>query len=178
LYDLLRLNRIWSNLIINEVGVGRNGRLFLLFFLVNNKSKQHELDADDQSIVNLRQAGVSKVEKLSYVTKRIRLTWIRAYDDLMSSGDMCLSYAQLINRASSLDVSAAEVDGFLRHFNNMGLIMWIGSDSQLRDFVILDPLKSFVEPVTRVICKHALNKVDSDFTTHHNAYHSFFFRVE
>jgi hypothetical protein len=44
LEELFAYNLIWSNLVVNKDGQGRNGLVTLNFFPVNNKAKQSERD--------------------------------------------------------------------------------------------------------------------------------------
>jgi hypothetical protein len=47
----------------------------------------------------------------------------------------------------------------------MGMLLWI-NDEKLKDIVILDPIKYFVDPATMIICKHILTKDDPYHIVH------------
>jgi hypothetical protein len=73
----------------------------------------------------------------------------------------------------STGIPADEVPVLLRFLHEMGTVMW-HDDEGLRDVVILDPVKYFVEPVTRLICKHSARDGtghEHDSSTHHERWH-------
>ena len=104
-------------------------------------------------------------DQADYVKEEKPVGYFKVLDDLKQTKRNFVSYQELSNIANECGVSTPiEVDKMLEYFHTVGVLMW-HKDNVLRDVVILDPQTYFVQPITRVVCRHY---VTADDATVHN----------
>jgi hypothetical protein len=165
----LKPSQVWKNVVKNRKGRGRDGNVCLFFFPVDNT-----MGRDDPSIAALMKELESTLSVDPIVQQRKPLAWLRTIDILAArTGDSFLPLKEAVAIAESTGIPADDVPSLLHFLHEMGTIMW-HEDEGLRDVVILDPIQYFVEPVTRLICKHSTQDDsghEHDFNTHHERWH-------
>ena len=138
----------------------------LCFFPVNNLKGQQ-----DDVIVDLMSKIENNLKEADYVKEPRPLTWLKALDELLGTGNSFLTLKDALSIAIKNGVEEDAVYLFLSFLNEMGVVLWLDEDG-LRDVVILDIVSSFVEPATRIICNH-IYKTTKNFI-HNNEIQNYF----
>jgi hypothetical protein len=170
LESTFRTNPVWIRRMKNNHAQGRDGHVRLNFFPVDNT-----MGRGDTSVAALMHEMEISLSSDAVVQQRKPLTWLQMIDKLgICTEESCFLSLQKVQAiAISTGIPEEDVPSLLRFLHEMGMIMW-HEDEGLRDVVILDPIKYFVEPVTRLICKHSAQDdsgLDHDFNFHHERWH-------
>jgi hypothetical protein len=161
-------NPVWRRRIENEDGRGRDGHVRLNFFPVDNTLGHHDI-----SIATLMRQLEGMLMDDPVVQQHKPLTWLQTIDKLVALRQPFLTLEEAENIATSTGIPAEEVSNLLHFLHEMGTVMW-HDEEMLRNIVILDPIKYFVEPVTRLICKHRAQDgtgQQRDYSVHYEKWH-------
>jgi hypothetical protein len=99
----------------------------------------------------------------NHVNLPVPLTWLQTVDKLNEVNLPYLPLSEVDTIAESCGVPRENLDSLLLFLHEMGFLMWNPEDD-LKDLIIMDPIKFFVTPATNVICKH--NPTQGDLTHH------------
>ena len=88
-----------------------------------------------------------------YIHQLVPLSWMKTLDEVTNLKRSFITIEEYCSIASSCKVSSSDEFNLLRYFHEMGYLMW-HDQPELRDIIILDPIKFFVEPAALIICKH------------------------
>jgi uncharacterized membrane protein len=115
------------------------------FFVDNTKGNQHF------SIRPLMTAIEEAIAQSHYCQTSYKLSWFRAVDVLLDSKLNVVAYD--VAKAMCLEAGLLldDIDNFLLSMNELGIFMWHNVPG-LRNALILDTIKFFLEPATRIIC--------------------------
>ena len=137
------------------VSVLENENEQLCFFPVNNK-----LGRQDPTVVNMMTTIEKVVEKANYVIQEKPLNWFRALDKIQSIKKPYLFLDVVISLTKECNIDdIEEIYELLSFLHEMGILMW-HNEIGLKEVVILDAIKYFVTPITRIICKHTADPTD------------------
>lgn len=164
LYTTFKSLTAWASVIPNSLGQGVKGRTTLSFFPIDNT-----IHRNDATMGHLLSTIETAMDKSPYIHKDVPLSWFKCLDNLNGHNQCYLSLKEV--RSIAVDCGITESDEivlFLLFLHDMGVIMWHNEDN-LRDVVVLDPIRYFVDPATLVICKH--NPDLDDATNHGKAIH-------
>jgi hypothetical protein len=148
LFEKFKNNTAWPFVIANANGVAANGRTTLWFFPVDNTQGR-----EDQTMKDLLMVMEATIDQSDYVHEERPLVWLQTIDKLRKLSKSYITYEEIQEIGESCGVGENNLPYLLKFLHEMGILMW-HEDEELRDIVILDPLKFFVEPVTVIICKH------------------------
>ena len=152
----------------------------LNFFPVDNTSGQK-----DEVVTALMCEIRDSVEGQEYMTRKVPLTWLALFDDLLHEASKTTtinlkdgkSEKKYMNTSITLkDVESraqrcelgnhdekltleAEVQCFLKYFAGLGFIMY-SDEKRLRDLVILRPVEFLIPPATKIICDFGIHMTD------------------
>jgi hypothetical protein len=88
------------------------------------------------------------------VSREVDVSWLKLVDEVKEQQNnkphLSLADFQLLAQKHQIDPNC--LPELLLFFNQMGVLTWF-QDFSLRDIVILDPVETFVKPVTRLICQ-------------------------
>ena len=149
----------------------------LCFFPVNNRVNHSsnncliklfrpfiKFNRRDNVILDLLRRIENLVRDAEYTLAPRPLTWLKALDEFVATKKSFLTLIEASSIAIANGVEKVAVPGFLLFLNEMGVVLWL-DEPGLRDVVILDIIRFFVEPVTLIICNHI--STPSDGTVHH-----------
>ena len=149
----------------------------LCFYPVNNRIRQTtnymtrwllqsfiNMNQEDQVIADLMTKIENVLKEVDYVNAPRPLTWLKALDELLGTKKNFLPLQEASSIAIANGVERGAIPLFLSFLNEMGVVLWL-DEAGLRDVVILDIIKFFVEPATLIICNHISKPSDS--TIHH-----------
>ena len=166
LYQQFSHNLAWSSVVENSETDGRNGKIDLFFFPVNNL-----LAREDPTMKKLLESIEKEIDLADYVHVEQPLSWFKAYDEMVATESAFLTLEETQAIAARCGLFPTEssshnriLKNFLLFLHQMGMLMWHDEES-LRDLVILQPIDYFVRPATVIICKH-------EPTIEDNLYHS------
>jgi GTPase SAR1 family protein len=155
LEDSFHLNPAWNSLLsVHEL----NG---LYFFPVSNK----ERSSLDDTVSQLLKVSQSFLEAASFVKKKVPFVWLKMLDKIKGKKDSFLTLEEVAEMCERFSFSWEEITRMLMYFYEKGILIWINEEN-LRDVVILDPIEYFVQPATKIICKHIATKDDPSQTVH------------
>jgi hypothetical protein len=129
------------------------GTATLLFFPVDNTQGRK-----DDMVTAFMNAAEKEMVLAPYTRREIPLAWLKTLDNLqdptnaVTGGAAKISLHQAVQIAVASGVVAGDVPLLLTFLHEMGQLMWHAAPG-LSDVVILDPIRYFVHPVTRIICK-------------------------
>jgi hypothetical protein len=98
----------------------------------------------------LLKAVEQKVNEAPYTHAMVSLAWIKLLDDMQEHTVLSLDKVTKMAEENGMDTD--NLSYALQFLNDMGMLLWRGEDPVLRDLVVLDPIRFFVEAVTKVIC--------------------------
>lgn len=177
LYDEFHLSPAFKSVIPFHDGVASSGSGLLHFFPVDNRLKQSELDSVDDVVANIQACILKQLEKEDYLSSNIPLSWLRAFDALMtekSSGRPYLPLHTVQDIAAKCGLPCLripdqtksslenEVILMLKHFHGLGLLMHHDCP-KLRDIVVLDTELCLVQPASIVMCQHGFHQLPCTF---------------
>jgi GTPase SAR1 family protein len=157
----------WNSLIVNYFeGASQRGSLIntengLSFFPVDNK----QLFSPGVSVTPLLDACLGLLEDADFVKKPVSFIWLKILDEVKSKGLSFISRNEVEQIATCYSMSVKDVPDMLAFLYEMGMVLWV-NEGKLADIVILDPIKYFVKPATRIICKHIATKDDPHHIIH------------
>eukprot|EP00808_Paulinella_micropora_P000255 g13037.t1 len=133
-----------------------NGREFP-FFPVDNTVRPV-----DPTVKELMKAVEATARNEEYMKRKIPVPWVNLFDALHQEAKQhsWLSREEVVQLATQCGLTnlSKSVDLVLAYLHDQGRVLYFADQPSLRDVVILDPTKFFLEPVTRIIC---------EFDTHH-----------
>jgi hypothetical protein len=162
----------WRRLLTCSAGEGRNGRAALWFFPIDNT-----IGREDLVLGELMAALEESLLASPFVQQMKPITWLRVLDILKKrcsdrsptepgggkvGGDtqpppesMSLSLQEMTSLAVANGIPEPELPLLLQFLEEIGVTLWRdgGDGSNLRNTIILNPTRYFVEPVTRIICR-------------------------
>ena len=141
----------WKSRIIDRNGTGRDGHTTLNAFVVDNTNGRN-----DPSVQSLMSSIKAVVEGHPIVNQKVPLAWLKLLDSftaLVESQTGAIPFNGAKEIAVGLGIPDDGVDDALRFLHDMGVILWHDEEG-LRTTVILEPIAYFVEPATRIFCKH------------------------
>ena len=101
----------------------------------------------------------------SHVMCKVPFSWMKSRDDFLKMGEMCsISFEDARSLMMHNGVEGHNVEEALLFLHEVGDIFWLNEDG-LRDVVVLDPFKTFVEPIRVIICNpssHAKGKTHNE----------------
>jgi hypothetical protein len=146
---------LWPMVIENSLKVvGSSASAPMYFYPVDNT-----LSRSDPTIINLLLAMEKVMDESSFTNEMIPLAWLKTLDDMKGRDTSYLNLDDVYKIGEKYGVSTASTDSLLTVFNDRGILLWLNEDG-LRDVVIVDAIKYFVNPSTIVICKHPDNEND------------------
>jgi GTPase SAR1 family protein len=156
LHEELSCKRAWrAGIISNQNGTVSSGRGLMWFFAVDNTT------STDDTIRELQVVIQREILKEKYVNATVPFNWLQVFEVLQEKGanglhsvsltqfeDICRDCNMPSTRETTLE---DEAQAMLEYMGNLGFLLY-NSDASLRHLVILDPLKFFIEPTSRVMC--------------------------
>lgn len=159
-------SRAWPFVIQNDCGIESRGNTAFCFFPIDNtKSKNRS----DKTIQDLMKSLDAEIGKSPYVTQELPAIWLKTIDELKATKASYLEYDEMLSLANKNGFSETTFTAFLLFLHEMGIAMW-HPESSLRNVIILDPVKFFVDPATIIICKHRPDD-SADSTWHYTPIH-------
>jgi GTPase SAR1 family protein len=160
LNETFQRHHAWPFIVSHRKGHGKRGTTTFCFYPVDNREGRND-GSIQQILLNMEQ----EIEKSWFVNEELPLVWLKVIDQMKSLSQPSLTYSTVVNLAKESQMSEKSVPFFLKFLQEMGIAMWHDEPS-LRDVIILDPVKYFVEPATVIICKHSQGTKDEDATWH------------
>jgi GTPase SAR1 family protein len=105
------------------------------------------------------------LEQEMKIQPEVSLLWIKAIDKLKTTSQVSLACSEMMELCYGGYVNTyllsfvVDVPPLLSFLVNNGIVIWFDEPS-LRDLIILDPIRYFVEPLSLLICKHIATKDD------------------
>jgi GTPase SAR1 family protein len=155
LYDSFSDNPAWPSVIANS-----HDTAYLWFFPVSNPE-----GCDSPSMRHLMNVVHASMDQALYTHKEVPLSWFKVMDQMRDTERDCLSLSEVTAIGARCQVSERELLYMLAFLHDMGHLMWI-DESELRDVVILDPVKYLVVPATILIC-NIRPSTDTTEAVHH-----------
>jgi GTPase SAR1 family protein len=119
----------------------------LVYFPVDNT-----LGAADPTMGHLMTLIEKSIRGSEYISIKRPLSWYKALDAIQGLTRPMISLAAAAELALENGVEADRVIDLLEFLRDMGVLLWY-NEPALKETVVLDPVTSFVKPVTRVICQ-------------------------
>jgi GTPase SAR1 family protein len=160
LNETFQRHHAWPFIVSHRKGHGKRGTTTFCFYPVDNREGRND-ESIQQILLNMEQ----EIEKSWFVNEELPLVWLKVIDQMKSLSQPSLTYSTVVSIAKESRMSEKSVPFFLKFLQEMGIAMWHDEPS-LRDVIILDPVKYFVEPATVIICKHSQGTKDQDATWH------------
>ncbi len=157
LHEEFSCQRAWrAGIISHQNGTVSSGRGLMRFFPVDNTT------STDDTIRELQLVIQREILKEKYVNTKVPFNWLQVFEVLQEMGatnglhsvsltqfqDICRECNMPSTRETTLE---DEAQAMLEYMGNLGFLLY-NSDASLRHLVILDPLKFFIEPTSRVMC--------------------------
>jgi hypothetical protein len=146
LYAVFGNSPVWRSIV-------KNADDSLSFYPIDNNRKENT----DPTIIKLRKSIEATIVSSPYIKIARPLSWFKALDILRATEQSELEFSRAQSIARENQVPLDDVENMLQFFSDMGMLMWHPEEPNLRNAVILDPIRFFVVPVTRVICDIALH---------------------
>jgi GTPase SAR1 family protein len=141
LYDSFSDNPAWPSVISNS-----NDTSHLWFFPVSNPD-----GCGSPTMRHLMNVVHDAMDQALYTHKEVPISWFKVMDHMRDSERECLSLSEVTAIGARCQVSERELLFMLAFLHDMGHLMWL-DEPELRDVVILDPVKYLVVPATILIC--------------------------
>jgi hypothetical protein len=147
----------------------------LVFFPVDCTQQEN-----DEAIKDLRKAvetllSTDMAQEASPTKVKRPLSWYQALDALNAVGvaTPSITFDRAATVLLSCGIVESDIKQVLADFRDMGMLMWY-DEKALRDVVILDPVASFVKPVSKIICDPGLHceKAHGHFKLHYQTDYS------
>jgi GTPase SAR1 family protein len=114
----------------------------------------------DRSVMHLTHKVESSLVESEHFKQKRPLSWFQGLDNLKSLGKSTVPYVEARRILSAGGITDGDIDIALEFYRDMGMLMWY-ADDDLRAVVILDAVKFFVQPATRIICSPDLHSFDA-----------------
>jgi ubiquitin/GTPase SAR1 family protein len=161
LHEELSCKRAWHAIISHQNGTVSSGLGLMWFFPVDNTT------STDDTIRELQVVMQREILKEKYVNATVPFNWLQVFEELQEMGanglhslsltqfqDICRQCNMPSTRETTLE---DEAQAMLEYMGNLGFLLY-NSDASLRHLVILDPLKFFIEPTSRVMSAPAIHE--------------------
>jgi hypothetical protein len=126
--------------------ISPNSSRRLTFFPVDNTAT-----CPNQTVQALMELIAAKIKASPHLAVKRPLRWFKVIDLLGKYKASAVDIQEVRAVAARCDVEASTVPLLLQFLHDMGIVMWFREDG-LQGTIILDPIKYFVIPMTRVIC--------------------------
>jgi serine/threonine protein kinase/GTPase SAR1 family protein len=84
------------------------------------------------------------------------INWLKVYDQLVALSSPSVSYSDVESIAGENGVLEAELLEMLQYMTDIGMLAWF-DDGNLRNQVIIDVKKAFIEPISRILDDNSRN---------------------
>ena len=124
----------------------------LNFFPLDNRARGPE----QFGIVNIRDTIDETTRTQPFVHEEISSHWVSTIDVLTGRGVPYMKLEEVSKIADEVNMTSKEVDGMLRLFHELGVIIYLTSTERLRESVVIDP-QWLIDKFSRVIWDRSLH---------------------